>query len=142
MLSSLLLLAPLSAPATAGEFVDTWVTLAFEDTNVLAGPDQYSPSANFVERGNRTFFEDYESRYSDDITQSHLVFYREDEGFWKNWFTEAAFVMQFTPYLDPDQTDDGVEFEDDGSYVRLARRIGDSDDDSFSITGYAIDASR
>ncbi|MBN1334556.1 MAG: hypothetical protein JXB39_01195 [Deltaproteobacteria bacterium] len=136
------LLLALGSPAFGGEFMDTWITLALEDTNIRAGPQNYSPAANFVQRGNRTFFEDYESRYSDDITQSHLVLYRRDPGFWKDWFTEAAFVVQFTPYLEPDQARDGVAIEDDGSYVRLARRFDGDDDHTVSLTGYAVDASR
>ncbi len=142
MLSTLLLLATTAAPVQAGEFVDTWVTLAFEDDSVLAGPEFDSPAANFVARGNRTFFEDYETRYSDDISQSHLALYRQDEGFWKDWYTEAAFVVQFTPYLNPDESDEGLELQDDGSYVRLVRRLQGADDKNLSITGYAIDASR
>ena len=34
--------------AFAGDFVDTWVTTAFEETNVFAGPSDYSPAPNFV----------------------------------------------------------------------------------------------
>jgi hypothetical protein len=138
-LASLSLLVP---TVTAGEFVNTWVTTAFEDTNLLAGPEYYSPAPNFVERGNRTFFEDYESRYSDDITASNLVLYRKDEGFWKGWYSEAAFVIRFQPYLNPDQSKEGARIEDDGSYVRLYRVFDGDDRHNFSITGYAIDASR
>ncbi len=142
MLPTLLLLATTVSPVQAGEYMDTWVSLGFEDENVLAGPEHNSPSANFVMRGNRTFFEDYESRYSDDITQSHLVLYRRDEGFWKDWYTEAALVMQWTPYVEADHSDPGVDLRDDGSYVRLVRKLGGSEADTFSITGYAVDASR
>ena len=84
----------LVATAFASDFMDVWVTTAFEDTNVLAGPSSRSPAANFVERGNQTFFEVYESRFSDDINQSMLVLYRKDEGFHPNWFTEAALVSR------------------------------------------------
>ncbi len=125
--------------AQAGDFVDVWITTAIEDTNLRAGPEDYSPAPNFVARGNRTFFEDYEAAYSDDITQGHLVLYRADDGFWDGWFTEAAMVLQFQPYLDPDETDDGVDLKDDGSYVRVGRELGEGD---ISLTGYAVDASR
>lgn len=139
-MSSLLALA-LIAPAQAGEFLDIWITTAVEDTNINAGPADYSPSPNFVMRGNRTFFDDYESRYSDDISQSHLVLYRKDEGFAEGWSTEAAMVLQFRPYLDPDQSSDGVDLTDDGSYVRVIRELA-GEDHTISLTGYAIDASR
>jgi hypothetical protein len=139
-MSTLLALALIS-PAQAGEFMDIWVTTAVEDTNINAGPADYSPSPNFVMRGNRTFFDDYESRYSDDISQSHLVLYRKDEGYAKGWSTEAAMVLQFRPYLDPDQSTDGVDLKDDGSYVRVIRELA-GENHTISLTGYAIDASR
>lgn len=122
------------------DYLDTWVTTALEDTNVRAGPEHFSPGPNFVMRGNQTFFENYEGRWSDDISQSHLVLYHQDDAYFENWWTEAAVVIQFTPYLDPDQTSEGVGITDDGSYVRIVRDLGD--DHTFSITGYAIDASR
>jgi len=131
----------LASTAQAGEFLDVWVTTAFEDTNINAGPGDYSPSANFVMRGNRTFFENYEARYSDDISQSHLVLYRHDDGFAEGWSTEAAMVLQFNPFLNPDQTSDGVDITDDGSYVRVIRDLP-GEDHSLSLTGYAVDASR
>ncbi len=138
----MLMLLALAAPlAQAGDFMDVWVTSAFEDTNVRAGPEAYSPSANFVQRGNRTFFENYETRSSDDISRSSLVLYRKDEGYWPGWSTEAAFVLRYTPYLDPDQTDPGTQLEDDGSYVRVVRALG-GDDHSISLTGYAVDSGR
>jgi hypothetical protein len=135
------LLLALASIAHAGDFVDVWVTSAFEDTNVRAGPEAYSPSANFVQRGNRTFFEDYETRSSDDISRASLVLYRKDDGYWTGWSTEAAFVLRYTPYLDPDQTDPGTQIEDDGSYVRIIREIG-SPDHTVSLTGYAVDSGR
>ncbi len=122
------------------DFLDTWVTTALEDTNLRAGPEHFSPGPNFVQRGNQTFFENYEGRWTDDISQSHLVLYHQDDGYFEKWWTEAAVVLQFTPFLDPDQTDDGVRITDDGSYVRVVRDLGE--DHTFSITGYAVDASR
>jgi len=138
MLTILALAAPL---AQAGDFMDVWVTSAFEDTNVRAGPEAYSPSANFVQRGNRTFFENYETRSDDDISRAELVLYRRDEGHWTGWWTEAAFILRYTPYLDPDQTDPGTQIEDDGSYVRIVRELG-SEDHTLSLTGYAVDSGR
>ncbi len=132
----------LSAAAFAGDFVDVWVTTAFEDNNLLAGPDEYSPAPNFVTRGNNTFFENYESRYSDDISQSHLVLYRRDNGFGAGVFTEAAFVLRFEPFLNPDLSKPGVNVADDGSYVRIGKTFAGRDDHTLSLTGYAVDANR
>jgi hypothetical protein len=136
----LLLLTSLPS-AFAGDFVDVWVTTAVEDTNLRAGPDSYSPSANFVQRGNRVFFEDYETKTSDDISRAQLVLYRADEGFWKGWSSEAAFVLRYTPYLDPAKTKPGVDVRDDGSYVRLIRDLP-GEKHNVSLTGYAVDAGR
>ncbi|MCB9609843.1 MAG: hypothetical protein H6741_26310 [Alphaproteobacteria bacterium] len=138
---SSLLLGALAGAAHAGEFMDVWVTTALEDTNVRAGPDDYSPGPNFVMRGNQTFFENYEVRWTDDISQGHLVLYRADDGFFPNWWSEAAFVLEYTPYLNPDKTRPGVFIRDDGSYVRIGRTLP-GDEHTISITGYAVNASR
>ncbi len=134
--------AALTPSAQGGEFMDVWVSSAFEDDNVRAGPEEYSPSANFVMRGNQTFFDNYEARYTGDISQSHMVLYRRDEGNWDGWFTEAALVIQMTPFLNPDDTDTGVDLQDDGSYVRVFRNFDEAGKNNLSLTGYAVDASR
>lgn len=134
------MLALILSTALAGEYMDIAITTALEDTNVRAGPEYFSPGPNFVSRGNQTFFENYEGRYNDDISQGHLVLYRRDDGFKAGWWTEAAFVLQYTPYLNPDSSRPGVDLRDDGSYVRIVRNIGD--DGNLSLTGYAVDASR
>lgn len=135
------LLLLISSLAQAGDFMDVWVTTAFEDTNLLAGPEAYSPSANFVERGNRTFFENYESQTTDDISRANLVLYKRSDSYFEGWSAEAAFVLRYTPYLDPAKTKPGVEIKDDGSYVRLIRELSGKDH-SVSLTGYAVDAGR
>ncbi|MCK6507660.1 hypothetical protein L6R53_30555 [Myxococcota bacterium] len=140
-MSALLPLLLAASPALAGDFVDVWVSTAFEDTNVLAGPEAESPSANFVERGNATFFENYENRTTDDISRAQLVLYRRDDSFFQGWWTEAAFVLRYTPFLDPDDTDPGTNIEDDGSYVRLVRDLP-GEDHTISLTGYAVDSDR
>lgn len=132
----------LCASAFAGDFVDTWITTALEETNALAGPDDRSPAPNFVMRGNQTFFEQYETKYSDDISMTHLVLYRKDDGWGKGVFTEAAFVVRMQPYLDPDFSSPGLKVADDGSYVRIGTTIGGNPDHTLSFTGYATDANR
>ncbi|MEC7985674.1 MAG: hypothetical protein VX278_10960, partial [Myxococcota bacterium] len=136
----ILLLSMLQA-AHAGEFIDIWVTTAFEDTNIFAGPELYSPSANFVQRGNNTFFENYERRVTDDISRGNLVLYNYSEGFHKGWATESAFVLRYTPFLNPDLTQPGTNIRDDGSYVRIIRKLP-GEDHSLSLTGYAVDSGR
>lgn len=131
----------LSLPALAGDFLDVWVTSAFEDTNILAGPELYSPSANFVQRGNTTFFENYELRVTDDISRANLVLYNYSDGFDPNWATESAFVLRYTPFLNPDMTQPGTNLRDDGSYVRIIRKL-QGEDHSVSLTGYAVDSGR
>jgi hypothetical protein len=134
------MLALIFSLASAGDFMDVAITTALEDTNVRAGPEYFSPGPNFVSRGNQTFFENYEGRFTDDISQGHLVLYKRDEGYKAGWWTEAAFVLQYSPYLNPDSTRPGVDLRDDGSYVRIVRDL--DDDSNISLTGYAVDASR
>ncbi len=137
-----MLLALLFAPASAGDFMDVWVTSSLQDDNLRAGPEAGSPGANFVTRGTSTFFENYETRFTDDVNQSFLVLYRRDEGFAKNVFTEAAMVLRFAPFVNPNDSNPGVSIRDDGSYVRVGYKIGGADDHVLSFTGYAVDANR
>ena len=130
----------ISSLAHASDFVDTWVTTSLEDTNVRAGPEAYSPAANFVQRGNSTFFENYETRFTDDISQTHLVLYKKDDGFIKGVTTEAAFVLRMQPYLDVASSKPGINVADDGSYVRIIKHFDEHK--NLSFTGYAVDANR
>jgi hypothetical protein len=134
-------LASLLGTAQAGDFLDVWVTTAFEDTNLFAGPELYSPSANFVQRGNTTFFENYERRVTDDISRANLVLYNASNGYHKGWSTESAFVLRYTPYLNPDMTQPGTNIRDDGSYVRIIRELP-GEKHNISLTGYAVDSGR
>lgn len=136
------MLVALLSPALAGDFMDVWITSALQDGNVLAGPEAQSPSPNFVTRGTSTFFENYETRFVDDVNQSFLVLYRKDKGFAKNVFTEAAMVLRFNPYTDVNDSKPGVAIKDDGSYVRLGYHIGGDEDHTLAFTGYAVDANR
>ena len=135
---SLLLLPSLSF---ASDYLDVWITTAFEDNNVFAGPDLYSPAANFVQRGNTTFFENYERRVTDDISRANLVLYNESDGYFDNWSTQSAFVLRYTPFLNPDMTTPGTNLRDDGSYVRIIRKLPGKKH-NISLTGYAVDAGR
>ena len=104
--------------AQAGEFLDIWVTTAFEDNNIFAGPDLYSPSANFVQRGNVTFFENYELRVTDDISRSNLVLYRESDGFNPN--RQQNQHLFFDTHLFESRYDTTVNnIRDDGSMFDL-----------------------
>jgi hypothetical protein len=136
------MLVALVASAYAGDFMDVWITSALQDGNVLAGPEAQSPAPNFVTRGTSTFFENYESRFVDDVSQSYMVLYRRDEGFAKNLFTEAAMVLRFNPYTDPNDSNPGVKIKDDGSYVRIGYKIGGDANNTLAFTGYAVDANR
>lgn len=138
---TLLLIPLLSSSALAGDFMDVWVTTAFEDTNVRAGPEANSPSLNFVSRGNSTFFENYDLRVTDDISRANLVLYKKSDSWFEGWWAEAALVLRYTPWLDPDETDDGVNVADDGSYVRIVRDLP-GEKHNISLTGYAVDAGR
>jgi hypothetical protein len=136
------MLLALLTPAFAGDFMDVWVTSALQDGNLMAGPEAGSPALNFVTRGTSTFFENYETRFVDDVSQSYMVLYRKDDGFHKNVFTEAALVFRFAPYIDPNDSSPNLRVRDDGSYVRIGWRVGGDDNHTLSFTGYALDANR
>ena len=62
-----------------------------------------------------------------------------------NWWTESAFILRYTPFLNPDMTQPGTNIRDDGSYVRIVRRLkgdGEGSAHNISLTGFAVDSGR
>ncbi len=127
--ATLLFLMPvllLAAPASAGSFMDTTITGYFGDDNLLAGPEDFSPSIGFSNAYPELFFEGLEAEKTMAVTESHLVLYKMMPGFVPGMATEAAFVLEFEVFRDPDNGEVGpstskidASIQDDGSYLKL-----------------------
>ncbi len=126
-------------PANASDAIDTRVTFTFADNDILKAPEDStlgSPSVpNFnPTAANRLFYDDYERRDTGFENLTHLVLYAHKPGFFAGLDTEAALVIR-AEALDSRS----VLLRDDGSYIRLAKTLGDS---NLSLTAFPVTASR
>ena len=116
----------LALPAAAGSFIDTTITGYFGDDNLLAGPGDFSPSPGFSNAYPELFFEGLESEKTVAVTETHLVLYKRMPSFIKGMETEAALVLEFEVFRDPDNGQVGpsvsqidASIRDDGSYLKI-----------------------
>jgi len=138
-LIGLLLITWLPTATLASDAVDTRLTFALGDGNILTGPDadaNASPSLpNAIPtQGQRLFFDDYEGRDTPFDNLTHLVLYMNEPGYFDGVDTEAALVMRAT-LLD----ESGVTLKDDGSYLKVTKNLGGQD---FVFTAFPISANR
>jgi hypothetical protein len=111
-------LLPLSL-ALAGDFIDTRITFAISDDNLLAGPGETnpsSPSTSFTpgERSN-LFFDNYNTKDSGFESLSHIVLYKKLPSFFKNLTTAASLVVRMDYHLEKKE----FRLRDSGSYLIL-----------------------
>lgn len=123
----------------ASDTVDSRLTFAFGDSNVLTSPDadaNASPSIPNATPTNsqRLFFDDYEGRDTPFDNLTHFVLYMNEPGYFDGVGTEAALVMR-AMILD----EAGVAIKDDGSYIKLTKELGTRD---FVLTAFPISANR
>jgi len=121
-----LLLLSIATPARAGSFIDTTITGYFGDDNLLAGPEDFSPSPGLSNAYPELFFEGLEAEKTVAVTETHLVVYKKMPGFIKGLETEAALVVEFEIFRDPDNGKVGpsvsqidASIQDDGSYLKV-----------------------
>ncbi len=79
-----LLVLLLASTATAGEFMDTWLTFAFSDDNIFADAEDRSPRPGFHYTGNEAFFDNYNSAYTGYETLAHLVLYKKMQSYFRH----------------------------------------------------------
>ena len=135
----LLLIALISTNAIASDAIDTRLTFALGDGNLLTGPDadaNASPSLpNAIpSAGQRLFFDDYEGRDTPFDNLTHFVLYVSEPGYFDGVNTEAALV--FRAQLLNEQ---GIALRDDGSYIRVTKDLGSSE---LALTAFPISANR
>ncbi len=129
----------------AGDVVDTRMTFAVSDNNLLAGAGDRiipSPSAKIgADQNNTQFFDNINTRFSGFESLSHLVFYKKMDSFFPNIETEAAMALQL--YLMQEGKDAGtIKVTDSGSYLRMVYYTHKADNLGFDITAFPISADR
>ncbi len=140
------------AEKSSSDFMDTTITFVAGDDNVLADAGETIPSSPRPDfrprRGNSLFFDNYDSRSTGEETRTHLVLYKEFDGFFKGVTPEAAMVLEWDLNR---STRDNNRFEetgsrkvssgirDDGSYLATRFHFGD---DSLQLLLFPVDSDR
>lgn len=135
-------LMTLSAPAWAGDFVDTRLSFVFADDNVLAGAGETTPNSPAARFGagnqNTQFYDNFNTRYSGFETLSNIVLYKKSDAFFEGLTTEAALTI-----LVLERPSGGVDLRDNSSYIRLNYTpSGWGEKEGISLTGFPVSADR
>jgi hypothetical protein len=127
------------------DFIDTRVTFALSNVNVLAGPgERATPTSGYrigIDPGFNLFLENVNTRFSGYETLSQLVLYKKIPGFWDRWETEAALAARVSANTDTGQ----LSFFDAGTYLRVIRKLGDGkeeDTGSIDLTAFPVSSDR
>jgi hypothetical protein len=132
----------LSAPAWAGDFVDTRLSFVFADDNVLAGAGETTPNSPNARFGagnqNTQFYDNFNTKFSGFETLSNIVLYKRMPAFFEGLTTEAALAI-----LVLEQPSGGVTLQDNSSYIRLNYAPpGWGEKENISLTGFPVSADR
>ncbi|MBU8898242.1 hypothetical protein KRR26_21770 [Corallococcus sp. M34] len=135
-------LTGLSAPAWAGDFVDTRLSFVFADDNILAGAGETTPSSPAARFGagnqNTQFYDNFNTKFSGFETLSNLVLYKRMPAFFEGLTTEAALTL-----LVLEKPSGGVDLRDNSSYIRLNYTpSGWGEKEGISLTGFPVSADR
>ncbi|MFB1479541.1 hypothetical protein [Corallococcus sp. RDP092CA] len=135
-------LTTLSAPAWAGDFVDTRLSFVFADDNVLAGAGETTPNSPNARFGagnqNTQFYDNFNTKFSGFESLSNVVLYKRMPAFFEGLTTEAALTL-----LVLERPSGGVDILDNSSYVRLNYQPpGWGEKEGISLTGFPVSADR
>lgn len=133
--------------AKAGDFLDTWLTFAFEDPHVLATPEDGYPRPGFyADERAQTFFDNYDSQYSGRETKSELVLYKRMPRYLPNLDAEWSLVTRYSIYHNTETGKPATRFRDDGSFIKLTWMPQSSSKrktaDGLSLTVFPYDSER
>jgi hypothetical protein len=140
---AMLLVCLLATTAIAGDFMDTWVTFAISDDNLMAGAEDRSPRAGFHYTGNETFYDNYNSSTTGYETLAHLVLYKKMQSYFPNLELEAALVIQFENVTDEVTWETDTRLVDDGSYLKINYLFAPGvSQDKIALTLFPINSDR
>ncbi len=127
------------------DFIDTRVTFALSNVNVLAGPGERStPTSGYrigIDPNFNLFLENVNTRFSGYETLSQLVLYKRLPGFWEKWETEVALAARVSANTDTGQ----LSFFDAGTYLRIIRKLGEGKEEdvgSIDLTAFPVSSDR
>jgi hypothetical protein len=113
-----------SGVAHAGDFMDTRISFAVADDNVLQGPQNTNPSSptypSFIgSQNNVQFYDNYDTRFTGFETMSNIAIFKRMPSFFKNIDTEAGLVINALV-----RDDSTVQLGDAGSFLRIVFPLG------------------
>lgn len=131
-----------ATPASAGDWIDTRLSFAFTDDNILAREGETTPSSPNARFGagqqNNQFYDNVNTRFSGFETLSNLTLYKNIPGFFEGLTTEAALTVNLL-----ERSDGSIALRDNSSYIRLVYRPqGWGEKDNISFTGFPVSADR
>ena len=111
------------------DFMDVWITFTFSDDN-LRHNDSFTPSID-INNGRHDF------ENNTDVADTHLVLYKNMDGFLPGVFTEAGLVLRFA-YKGGGE----YKLKDDGSFVGLRYAFDEAKKNYIEVTGFPLNAER
>lgn len=134
----------IATAAWAGDFMDTWITFAFSDDNLMADAEDRSPRAGFHYTGNEAFFDNFNQASTGYETLAHLVLYKRMKSYFAHLDLEAALVIQLENVVDEATWDTETQLQDDGSYLQLNYYFDAAamSGDRIALTLFPIDSDR
>lgn len=140
--SAALIVSLAATQAFAGDFVDTRITFAFADDDVLHGAGQTTPSSPNAGFGagaqNTQFFDNFNTRFTGFETLTNAVLYKKSPSFFEHFDAEAAMAINVL-----ELSNGTLGLSDNSSYVRVNfRPTGWGENENISFTGFPVSADR
>jgi hypothetical protein len=128
--------------ALAGDFLDTRISFAFADDNLLANSGETNPNSPTPGFGagtqNNQFFDNFNTKYSGFETLSNLTLYKKTPGFFEGLTTEGALSLLFL--LKPSGS---IDLRDNSTYIRLAYKpFTWTENENLSLTAFPVSSDR
>jgi hypothetical protein len=131
-----------TSSALAGDFIDTRVTFALANSNVLVKPGESTvnePGTGFgASRANTQFYDNFNTRFSGFETLSNVSLYKKSPSFFEGFEAEAALNILVSA-----QSSGAITLFDNSSFVKLNYRpLGWGAKEDVSLTGFPVSSDR
>lgn len=139
---SVVLVALASSAALAGDFMDTRITFALANSNLLVKPGETTPSepgTGFgAARQNTQFYDNFNTRFTGFETLSTVSLYKKSPSFFEGFDAEAALNVLFN-----DLSSGSIQVFDNSSYIKLNYKpTGWGSKEEVALTAFPVSADR
>lgn len=134
--------ALVATSALAGDFIDTRITFALANSNVLVKPGESTvnePGTGFgASRANTQFYDNFNTRSSGFETLSNVSLYKKSPSFFEGFDAEAALNILVSA-----QSSGAITLFDNSSYVKLNYKpMGWGAKEEVTLTGFPVSSDR